>query len=96
MEMEMLYLLYDALLVMQVSQPPLRVPRNAAQPMPQGYGTALPNGGPSPMSAAAPVPPPQPQAPPLSASERSAIAIEKVAREVGELEPQVSLFVVLR
>ena len=58
--------------------------------MPPGYGTALPNGTPSPMLAAAPIPPPQPQAPPLTASERAAIAIEKVAREVGELESQVN------
>jgi len=77
----------------QVSQPPLRAPRNAAQPMLQVYNANFANGatGPSPTVAPATAPafPLQPQAPPLTATERAANAIGKVAKEVGELEPQV-------
>jgi len=71
----------------QPSNPLPRAARNAAQPMPPGYNANLSNGavGPSPAPAAAP----QPQPPPLTDTEKAANAIGKIARKVGELEPQV-------
>jgi hypothetical protein len=70
------------------AQPSHHVPRNAAQPMPPGYNANLPNGAFD--HPAAPAAAPKPQPPPLTDTERAANAIGKVAREVGELEPQVT------
>jgi hypothetical protein len=68
----------------QASQPAPRAPRNAAQPLPSFESRVLDASG-----APAAAPAPQPQPPPLTASERAANAIAKVAQEVSELEPQV-------
>ncbi len=68
----------------QASQPDPRAPRNAAQPLPSFESRVLDASG-----APAAAPAPQPQPPPLTASERAANAIAKVAQEVSELEPQV-------